>query len=133
MRARRAQVLLRDEGGAAAVEFAIVSALFITFVLGIFWLCWGLYCGADVRHGIERASRIYLTNPGATDTQFETAVGANLGVARLGDIGFTITKPVVSGVQVAQIAWTYSYVVSVPFMSPLTLQMGSQIVAPIPP
>ncbi len=124
---------LTHEGGAAAVEFAVLSSVFISFILGIFWLGWGLYCGSDARHAIERASRIYLSNPQATDQQLEAAVGANLGVAHLSDIGFTITKPVISGAQVAQIAWTYNYTVQVPFMQPLVLNMGSQIVAPIPP
>ena len=132
-RDRRWSAGLAHEGGAAAIEFAIVSSVFISLVLGIFWLGWGLYCGSDVRHGVERASRIYLSNPQATDQQFETAVGANLGVAHLSDVGFSITKPVISGAQVAQIAWTYNYTVQIPFMQPIVLNMGSQIVAPIPP
>ena len=130
---RRTGQVLADQSGATAVEFAIVSSVFTSFVLGLFWLGWGLYCGSDVRHAIERASRIYLSNPQATDQQFETAVSSNLQVTHLSDIGFTITKPSISGASVAQIGWTYNYSVQVPFLQPIVLNLGSQIVAPIRP
>ena len=121
----------RNESGAAAVEFAIVASVFITMVLGAFWMGWGLYCGADVRHGIERASRIFLSTPSATDDQFEQAVAANLQVTHLSDITFSISRPTISSAQVAQIAWNYDYTVQIPLMQPLVLHMGSQITEPI--
>lgn len=122
-----------DESGATAVEFALVGAAFITFVLGVFWTGWGLYCGADVRHAIERASRIYLSNPQTTDQQFEAQVGSDLIAANINDVAFTITKPTISGATVTQIAWTYDYAPPIPFVPALTLRMGSQITAPIRP
>jgi Flp pilus assembly protein TadG len=122
-----------DDSGATAVEFAIVSSVFITLVLGVFWIGWGLYCGADVRHAIERASRLYLSTPQASDQQFEAAVGASLTAVPLSDIGFSITKPTISGAAVAQIAWTYHYTVTVPFIQPVVMDMSSQILAPIRP
>ena len=57
----------RSQGGAAAVEFALVCSVLFTLIIGIFNLGWALYCGSDVRHAIERGSRIYLTSPNATE------------------------------------------------------------------
>ena len=120
-----------DQSGAAAVEFAFISSILFTFILGIFWLGWGIYCGADVRHAIERGSRIYLSNRTATDQQFEDAVATNLFAARSVDITYTITKPTISGAQMAQIAWVYDYSLQIPFVPTVVLHMGSQIAAPI--
>ncbi|MGA0599615.1 TadE/TadG family type IV pilus assembly protein [Caulobacter sp. KR2-114] len=122
-----------DRSGAAALETALVMPMFLTFVLGVFWLGWGLYCGADVRHAIERAARLYLTTPATTDTQFRSAVAANLTTVSISDVTLTVTKPTVSGATMAQIAWTYSYTLHIPFVSPVLLNFNSQIVAPVRP
>jgi len=129
VRARR--TWLTDQSGAAAVEAALVLPVAATFLLGIFWLGWGIYCGGDVRHAIERASRLYLSAPTTTYDQFRTQVAANLTTVPINNVTITVTKPTVSGVTMAQIAWTYHYSMSIPFVSAITLNFDSQILAPV--
>ena len=121
----------RDERGGTAVEFALISSVLVTLIMGIFNVGWAIYCGGDVRHGIERGSRIYITNPTATEQQVRDAVSANLGTVPISDVTLTITKPTVSGAQMAQLAWTYNYTVTIPFVPPVVFHLGSQILAPI--
>ena len=121
----------RAESGAAAVEFSIIASLLFTLILGIFNTGWAIYCGSDVRHAIERGARIYIVKPAATDTEFRNAVASNLQTVPINDVAITVTKPSVSGAPVAQIAWTYNYTISIPFVAPIVVHMGSQIVAPI--
>jgi len=60
-------------------------------------------------------------------------VQSNLTAASISDVGLTITKPVSGGATMAQIAWTYSYAIHIPMLSPLTLNFDSQIVTPVRP
>jgi Flp pilus assembly protein TadG len=121
----------RDESGAAAVEFALISTVLITLIFGIFNTGWAIYCGADVRHAIERSARIYIAKPTATETELRTAIESHLMTVPLSDVALTVTKPTVSGAQVAQIAWTYNYTISIPFIPTVVVPLGSQIIAPI--
>jgi len=121
----------RDERGATAVEFSIIASLLFTLILGIFNTGWAIYCGSDVRHAIERGARVYIVKPTATDTELRAAIQSNLQTVPISDVAITVTKPSVSGANVAQIAWTYNYTISIPFVAPVVVHMGSQIVAPI--
>ena len=122
----------RDTAGAAAVEFSLVCSILFTVIIGIFNLGWALFCGADVRHGIERASRLYLADPATTDTQFRNAVASRLEVTHLSDVAITVTRETVAGsAPVVRIAWTYAYGLSIPFVSSSTLHFNSQLVVPL--
>ncbi len=122
-----------DCRGATAVEAAFVLPLLLTFILGIFQLGWGIFCGNDVRHAIERAARIYIQTPAATDQQFLSAVSANLTTVNISDVAITITKPTSAGAQMARIAWTYNYGLHIPSVPTMTLNLGSQILVPVRP
>lgn len=128
---RHVRRCLVDERGGTAVESAFALPVAFIFILGIFQLGWGIYCGSDVRHAIERAARIYIVTPSTTDQQFQSAVAGNLLAAKISDVTISITKSTSSGTQLAQIAWTYRYSLQIPFMSPIVLNFDSQIVAPI--
>jgi Flp pilus assembly protein TadG len=125
--------LRRSRSGAAAVEFALICSLFFSIVLGIFNLGWALYCGADVRHAIERASRIYLATPNATDSQFRSRAASYLEVTNVSAVGTTITRESVAGgrASVVRITWTYTYGLSIPFVQASTFNFGGQVVVPL--
>ena len=120
-----------DRSGATAVETAIVLPVAILFILGIFQLGWGFYCGYDVRHAIERGARIYLSTPTATADDLQTAVASNLTAVKITDFTLTPASQTTSGASLEKIAWTYQYPIKLPFMSSLTLDFDSQIVVPI--
>jgi Flp pilus assembly protein TadG len=120
-----------DRSGAAAVETAFVLPVAILFILGIFQIGWGFYCGYDVRHAIERGSRIYLSTPTATSDQLKTAVTNNLTMVKMSAVTLTPSDQTTSGASLKKVAWTYHYPIKLPFMSSLTLDFDSQIVVPV--
>lgn len=125
--------LRRANGGAAAVEFALVSSVFFTLVIGIFNLGWVLYCGADVRHAVERGSRIYLSNPNATSTQLRSRIATYLEVTSITSVGTVVTRETIAGGQasVARVTWTYSTGLSIPFVPASTFNFGGQVMVPL--
>lgn len=123
----------RSRFGGTAVEFALVSSVLFTAIYGIFNTGWGLYCAADVRHAVERGARLYISNPTATTDEVRAAINANLKTVPANQVTITITKPTIGGSVVAQVAWTYGYTVQIPFIPAITVQSGSQVIAPIRP
>ncbi|MBV9997138.1 MAG: pilus assembly protein [Caulobacteraceae bacterium] len=72
--------LAADASGAAAVEFALVFPVLLTVILGIWYTGWAMSSGGEVRHAVELASRIYITNPNATNADLQAAVTSHLVV-----------------------------------------------------
>jgi Flp pilus assembly protein TadG len=130
-RPRKLASWIADRSGATAVESAIVLPVAILFILGIFQVGWGFYCGYDVRQAIERGSRIYLSTPTATSDQLQTAVSSHLTTVKMSAVTLTTSSQTTSGVSLQKVAWTYQYPIKLPFMSNLTLDFDSQIVVPI--
>ena len=120
------------EDGAAALELALVSPLFIACVFGIFNLGWALYCGAEVRHAIERSTRVIIADPATTEEQLITAVEGHLSAASIDDVGLELTTEDVGDEgQIARISWTYAYELTAPFINAAPLSFDSSIVVPL--
>lgn len=123
-----------DQNGAAAVETAIVLPALIIFVFGIFHLGWAIYCGSDVRHALERASRVYIADRNAADGAFLSAVGAHLETVRLEDVSVTIARERrASGAELAKVQWVYRHDLVVPFLPARRLTFGSTMTIPLGP
>lgn len=120
------------ESGAAAVELALVLPVFLALVFGIFNYGWALYVGSDVRHAIERCSRLLLVDPHTTQAQLRTAVAGRLKVARIDDLNLTLSNQTLTGgTPVARISWTYSYTVAVPFVPQAVFNFDNHLIVPL--
>lgn len=121
------------ESGAAALETALVMPIFMTLVFGILNVGWAFYCGAEVRHAIERSTRMIIIDPDTVEADIEAAVVADLHAANPDDVVLTMTTEDVgaNGGQIARLTWTYGYTIDAPFMNPAVLDFGSSIVVPL--
>ena len=120
------------DSGAAAVELALVLPLFITFVFGIFNLGWALFCGAEVRHAVERSSRLLIKDPTTSAADILTDVQSQLSSADPTAVSLTkTTQSVGTGGGIAKLTWTYAYSLSSPFIHPVTLHFDSAMVVPL--
>jgi len=61
--AMRRKLDLRDASGATALEFALVSPVFITALVGLFQVAWALHSAATVKWSLETAARNLMLNP----------------------------------------------------------------------
>lgn len=122
----------RDVAGATAVELALVMPLFVTLVFGVFNYGWALYCGAEVRYAVQRASRILIADPDATVVDLRAAVETRLNGADIDDVTLTLaTETFGASTQVARISWTYAYTVETPFLDDAVLTFDSSLLTPL--
>lgn len=118
--------------GATAVETALILPVFITFVLGIINLGWALYCGAEVRHAVERSSRLLIADPTTSDSTILTNVKSQLSAADPNAVSLSkTTQALGSGGGIAKLSWTYAYTVSAPFIKTATFNFDSTTVVPL--
>jgi Flp pilus assembly protein TadG len=126
------------EDGAAALEMALVAPLFIAIVLGIINIGWAVFCGAEVRHAVERSTRMLIADPSIADdlsagsATMQEAVRDALSAADPDEVDVTLTKETVgtSGT-VARLAWTYGYTIDAPFVDPISIDFDSSLVVPL--
>ena len=123
---------LNNRDGAAALETALVAPVFIALVLGILQIGWALYCGAEVRHAVERSTRLLIADPDTAEADIEAAIAEDLNSVNPADVNLTMTTEAIgtSG-QIARLTWVYGYTLDAPFISPVVLDFGSSIVVPL--
>src|SRR4051812_9639292 len=81
--ARRFVGYLREENAATAVEFALVSVIFLTLVFGIFETALILFTWNSLQDALEKATRYALVNTDATSDELKQQVAdtmAGLGL-----------------------------------------------------
>ncbi len=132
---RRPSDLLRrwaaEGAGAAALEFALVLPVLITFLMGIWYVGWAINLGSEVRHAVELGSRIYVSNPNATSSDLSTAVSNHLTDVAIGSVTLN-TSQVAHGTATSQhITWSYSTTAPVPFISAVAFNFSGAVDVPL--
>jgi|ERR1022692_625598 Flp pilus assembly protein TadG len=122
---------LRASGGAAAVEFALVLPALITAILGIWYLGWSFDCGSEVGHAVELGSRIYISNPNATQSQLQTAVASHLTDLPIGAVTLTTSTATIGTAQSQHITWAYSTTPDIPFISAIHFNFTGAVDVPL--
>lgn len=120
-----------SQSGATAVETALVLPVFLIMLLGIFNLGWGLYCGAEVRHAVERATRLLLADPATSQGVIQTAVRNQLNAADPDSVTVNLSEVEVSAARMARLTWTYRYEIELPFIGTTPLSFNSSLMVPL--
>jgi Flp pilus assembly protein TadG len=126
-----ARRLLSEDRGAAAVEFALVFPLTLIFILGIWYMGWAFNCSSEAGHAVELGSRIYVSNPSATQAQLTTAVASHLTDISINDMTMSSSAKTVGSATMEHVAWTYSTTPPIPFISAITLNFGGSVDVPL--
>jgi Flp pilus assembly protein TadG len=123
-----------DQGGATALEFALVLPIFVTLVLGAFQVAWVMHSAATVRWSLESSSRMLLLNPATTQDQLRAAVAAKLqGLVNPSDVTVTLladnSNP---GAPVLKASSDYRPTLAIPLVSSWNLDLTATTVVPTP-
>jgi Flp pilus assembly protein TadG len=121
-----------DRSGAAAVEFAMIVPALTVFIFGIWYLGWLLNCGGEVRHAVELGSRIYISNPNATQSDLSTAVASHLTDVNISQVTLTTSSQTVGTATIEHIAWSYTTSAQIPMIPQITVPFSGTVDVPMP-
>ena len=123
--------LARDEAGTTAVEFAIISPLLFTFLLGIFQLGMAYYEGATIQWSLERSLRSAMVHPETTAEDIQEAMQDELQLIGSPDVDFSYEVDDSGAVPLAVVRADYDVPVKVPFLPDLALHFAAENVVPV--
>lgn len=104
--------LRRDKRGAAAVEFAMVSPLFLLMAIGGMEVSIALHKGSSVQWAIEKAARTAMITPAMDQESFQDLVDGNL--AQMGveaEVNVAYSRETGSEIVLARAQATYVHTV----------------------
>jgi Flp pilus assembly protein TadG len=113
-------MLRSDDSGAAAVEFAIVSSAFISFIIGIAYVSIMLHSNAALQWAVETTVRRAAIDPDVTQTQLQTDMNALLAGMKMPTAAASYSVITVGGVPVATLTGSFTRSFTIPFVSTFT-------------
>ena len=121
--------LQRDERGASAVEFAIVSSIFIVLCIGIIQLGSVLQVRNDLAQAADRGARLIVLDPEATDESIETQVEALLASYDSTSLAVDVSGETVGSTDYRIVTIDYQMQISIPGfpINVLTLNASRQV------
>lgn len=122
----------RDQSGATAVEFALVSSAFIALVLGICYVAIMLFNNLSLGWALSSASRLAEINKSVTQATIAQAVNAQLASMNLPTATVQYTSSVSGGLRTAQITAGYTQTYTLPLVSTFQINFSSSITVPQP-
>jgi Flp pilus assembly protein TadG len=128
----RVRSLGRDEGGAAAVEFAIVVPVFLAIMMTIWEFGFAQHKLSSIRFAMENASRALLVNNAMTQAQLSTMVKSQLSSIADNNVTITLTSTTVSGTTIKKLTGTYTSSIGIPGMATIPVNWSTVVSTPIP-
>ena len=114
---------VRDDSGAVAVEFAIVSSIFISLLMGVTYLAIVLYTNLSLHWAVDRAIRTAMINPAVTQTAITSQVNGFL--TGMGLPTATIAYSVSGAPPTAHISATMTRSYTVPLISTFNINYAA--------
>ncbi|MBX3431557.1 MAG: pilus assembly protein [Hyphomonadaceae bacterium] len=124
--------LTREQGGTAAVEFAMIAPVLFACIVGLLMLGMAYYEGATVQWSLERTLRAAMLDPDITASEIEAALNERLEPIGSPDIDFSYVIDDSGSVPVAVATANYDVPLHVPFVPDLALHFSAESVAPAP-
>jgi Flp pilus assembly protein TadG len=119
------------DGGATAIEFAIVANVFIVFVMVIAYFGIMLFNTASLDWAVNDAVRIASVDPAADQTAISAAINDRLSKFGLSSATVTYTKETVNSIQTGHIQASYVQTYSIPFLRTFDMTYSSQAYVPV--
>jgi len=109
--------LLSCQRGAAAIEFAIVSVVFLSLVVGTIDFGRTLYVKNQLSFLADQAVRKVLINPGISNTTLTDELRADFNAGVQADLGITVSDETIGGNAYRLVQITYPMTLFIPNLS----------------
>lgn len=123
--------ILRCDRGVAAVEFAIVSMVFFTLVIGGIDMGRTFYIKNQLSHLADQASRSVLMDPDVSDTALTNFVQTEFSAGDAGQITVTVTSETAAGIEYRVIRIDYPMTLFIPNLTSQTFGLNVDRRVPI--
>jgi Flp pilus assembly protein TadG len=127
---RKLRNFAADETGTAAVEFGVVSSVFVIILFGIIYVALMLFSLASLQWAVERGARIASINKNATQSQIASAVNSYLTSVKVPQATVQYTTGTLGTVPVATINATFQRTFTVPLVSTFTINFSATTTVP---
>ena len=119
-----------DTDGATAVEFAIVSSVFLSVIMGIAYIGIMFFNKQSLDWAVQLASRQAEINSSITQAQLATTVNTYLNSVGLPDATVSYSVATSNGVKTASVGAQFAQSYSVPFVSTFNITFASNEAVP---
>jgi Flp pilus assembly protein TadG len=119
-----------DSRGVAALEFAIVSTAFISFIMGICYISIMYFNRQSLDWAVQLAARQAEIDSSVTAAQLRTTINNYLNSVNLPNATVTYSVATVSGVKTASIGASFNQTYSVPFVHTFHITFTSSEAVP---
>ena len=128
-----APALVRNQSGAAALEFAIALPIFLALLFTIFEFGWAQHKLSSIRFAMESASRSLVLNPEMTQAQVESLVRSKLTGLADPDVSLSMSTNTISEGKIVHLRGAYTHRIEVPFVGSYPFSWSTTVTTAIPP
>jgi Flp pilus assembly protein TadG len=120
-----------SQGGASAVEFAMILPIFVTMVLGTIQMAIVYYQAGTVQHALEETAREVMIDPDMTLSQIETSIEARLEELTSQQVSVTYSVDTSGPVSIAQVNASFTIEVVIPFVPGFSVPFDAETHIPL--
>lgn len=119
------------QGGASAVEFAMVLPIFVTMVLGTIQMGIVYYQAGTVQFALEETARKVMINPNMTLSQIETSIEQRLEVLTSQQVSVTYSVDTSGAIRIARVNARFTIDVVIPFVPGFAVPFDAETRIPL--
>ena len=125
--------LLRNEGGATALEFAIVLPVFVLMLLGGFQFGWAQHVSGSVGYALEKSARAMVLKPTMDQAAVQNLVNTYLDPGTASKVSVTLALSTgADGAQMAKITGVYTEQIGLPGLAAIPFRSTRVVTTPLP-
>ena len=121
----------RDTGGAAAVEFALVSVAFFAMLFGIMYMAVIVFTNASLQWAVSEASRLPEINPSVSQSEIANAINQKLSTTGITNASVTYSVSQSGTTKTGTIAASFDKTYTVPMIDTFNIHYSAQTTVPL--